>query len=409
MRQWKFGVSCLLLPYAILEIKSRRIVQGRLSVIGIKARSSQSVGSLTDTRQTRSALGRRSIRTGYAFNIGVKDFVPIDEGSAIYFRFTSDSPDPGSIMYLVAHPYSNPTLSQGEIILFLNYRALTTSNIVQRNFSNPATTDYEELSERNRTPQSGNRLVQPKRQQPETKPSASGQFHGFQLNANITLELLTALPLTAKHHRTGSRDSGFHESTTQPCPFQSPLTTGAPRAEFLDKHLITRNVAILTSSYAFHLSSVIAKLPHMPTRYAAEIAAYAALLPLQGGLIPHFYGAAHINSQPPNGTTILLIELITPGTSIEALGNMEQWERIDALRQPEIAALDIVHAAGVVHQDAYGRNFLVTQDGEGVMLVDLDLASSHVGNPKRWKMEKVADRVFLKEAFWVPESTGKEE
>lgn len=353
--------------------------------------------------------------TKYAFNIGVKDFVLMDEGCAIYFRFTSDSPEPGSVTYLVSHPDATPRLSLREIIVFLNYRSLTANDIVLRDFSHPATTsvatNYQELSEQDPAPeQLGNRRVQPKRQQSEAKPSTSGQYHGFQLDANLTLELLLpCVPSSATHHRTGSRDSGFHESSTHYRVSQPPLTTLAPRRDFLVERLITPTVAILSRTTAPHLPSVIAKIPHSPTRCAAEIAAYTSLLSLQGGPIPHFYGPARISTQPHDTTTtVLLMELISPGTSIQALGETEQWDRIDALRDPAMAALDAVHAAGVVHQDAYARNFVVSQhDGEGVVLVDFDLASTYLGNGRRLEREKVADRVFLKEAFWVPPGTGE--
>lgn len=341
--------------------------------------------------------------------MGVNDFVLMDERSAIYLRFTSDTPEPGTVTYLVAHPDIPPRLTLREIIVFLNYRSLTAKDIVLREFSEETATniatDYQELTEQNPAPeQHGNRRVQPKRQQPESKSNNSGQFHGFQLHANITLELIPASPATVSHHRTGSRDSGFHETSTHHRASHHPLTTSSPRGDLHVKHLITPNVAILTSCSAPHLPPVIAKLPHSPTRLASEIAAYTALSPLQGGPIPHFYGSAHVITDPPSTTTttILLMELITPGTSIEALSDAEEWKSVEALREPALAALEMVHAAGVVHQDAYGRNVLVAGDGEGVVLVDFDLAGMYMGNTRRLEREKVADRAFLKEAFWTP-------
>lgn len=346
--------------------------------------------------------------------MGVNDFVLMDERSAIYLRFTSDTPEPGAVMYVIAHPDIPPSLTLREIIVFLNYRSLTAQDIVLRDFSDATATniatDYQELTEQDPAPdQPGNRRVQPKRQQPEPKFNNSGQFHGFQLHATITLELPPAAPSNTSHNRTSSRDSGFHESSTPHRVSHQPLTASSPRGDFFVKHLITPNVAILTSCSAPHLAPVIAKLPHSPTRLDSEIAAYTALSPLQGGPIPHFYGSAHVITDPPctTTTTILLIELITPGTSIQALSDAGDWKRLDTLREPALAALEMVHAAGVVHQDAYARNVLVAEGAHGVVLVDFDLAGMYKGNPRRLEREKVADRAFLKEAFWVPLDRGE--
>lgn len=96
------------------------------------------------------------------------------------------------------------------------------------------------------------------------------------------------------------------------------------------------------------------------------------------------------------------MEFIARGTSIKSLGDAEEWQRVDTLRELARSALDMIHQAGVVHQDAYARNFLVSESGE-VVIVDFDLSSRHADNLKRRMREQVADPSFLMEAFWVPE------
>lgn len=96
------------------------------------------------------------------------------------------------------------------------------------------------------------------------------------------------------------------------------------------------------------------------------------------------------------------MEFITPGTSIKSLADAQEWDRINPLRESAMSGLGMIHHAGV-HHDAYARNFLVSENEE-VVVVDFDLSSQHADNWKRRLREQTADRSFLNEAFYVPES-----
>lgn len=88
---------------------------------------------------------------------------------------------------------------------------------------------------------------------------------------------------------------------------------------------------------------------------------------------------------------------------MKSLGEAKEWEWVDTLRGLARSALDMIHQAGVVHLDAYARNSLESENEE-VVVVDFELASRRADNLKRRMREQVADRSFLNEAFWVPES-----
>lgn len=335
----------------------------------------------------------------------------IDEGSAIYFRFSADSQESETITYLVASPGPcssiTPSISLREIIVFLGYRSLAANDIQLRNFSDPLTTiittDYQELSDQiPPPPQDDNRRVQPKRTQTQAKSATPGQFQGFLLNMKITLEFVPTTPATTNtHHRTASRDSGFQESSIK---YRRSLPPLATRATFIVRDVITPNVAVMTLCNSSHQYPIIAKIPHSAERRDAEITAYESLTQLQGGPIPHYYGLHRIviDGQATD-QDVLLMEFITPGTSIKSLADAEEWDRINSLRESAMSALGMIHHARVVHHDAYARNFLVSENEE-VVVVDFDLSSQHADNLKRRLREQAADRSFLNEAFYVPGS-----
>lgn len=294
-------------------------------------------------------------------------------------------------------------------LLFFGDTALNANDIQLPNFSDPSTTiiatDYQELFDRNPSPQEGDiRRVQPKRSQTQAKPSTAGEFHGFQLHTSITLEFSPSpSPTCNTHHRTASRDSSFQESSIKYRRSHPPIAASTS-AVFIVKDVITPNVAVLTVCGVPHQHIVIANAPRSVKRRDAEVTAYEALSQLQGGPVPHFYGLYRlvIDGQVTH-QEVLLMEFIPPGTSIKSLGDSEEWDRIDGLRESAKSALGMIHQAGVVHQDAYARNFLVSENDE-VVVVDFDLSSQHADNPKRRMREQAADRSFLNEAFYVPES-----
>lgn len=108
----------------------------------------------------------------------------MDEDAAIYFRFSSDTPESDNVSYPVASPDTFHRLSLREIIVFVGYHSPTANDIQLRNFSDPSTTriatDYHEQLDQNPALQKpGYRRVQPKHTQEKQRPPGNPKATSF--------------------------------------------------------------------------------------------------------------------------------------------------------------------------------------------------------------------------------------
>ena len=116
----------------------------------------------------------------------------------------------------------------------------------------------------------------------------------------------------------------------------------------------------------FHTPKVICKVvdamryPDAVEMLDAEVRAYAALIKLQGKVIPKFYGFYRVWG------ILWLIALQLVG---EAIGENEPID--EQLREKMRKALGCIHEAGYVHGDVARRNFCRTRSGD-IFLVDLE-------------------------------------
>lgn len=248
---------------------------------------------------------------------------------------------------------------------------------------------------------------------------AAPDFRRWELNSVVTLQIpdLSRIPAsTVNHARAIPTHSGFRESLTPQLEYRvanPPLTPQTPRMAFRVTQLITPTVAVLSSCSPSALGhSVIGKIPRSPKHLTSELNAYMALANLQGREIPHCYGVCQVGTAPSN--SVLLIELISPVKTVQSLRDAGDWETLQALRTPARLALEAIHDAGVVHQDAYARNFLVTEvhrKPNGIVVVDFDVAKSYPNEPERRRLRVAGDWAFFNEAFGVDEEEewGQEE
>lgn len=364
------------------------------------------------------------------------DVLLMDHLCAIYFRFPSADHsalfDP--VEFVITPSAQDGPSSDGssltlrEIIVLVCCRALDAKGIKFRDFGDapmPVVHEYTHVLDHRPPTNTGptsenpNRRVQPKRGGVGANPSQAGpsdtdvdpDFRRWELNSLVTLQISDSRRIpasTVSRARAISMDSGFLESLTPQHEYRvanPPLTRETPRMTFRVAQLITPTVAVLSSCFPSALGhSVIGKIPRSAKHLSTEIDAYVALANLQGREIPHCYGVCQVATAP--SSAILLIELISPVKTVQSLRDAGEWETLQALRKPARQALEAIHDAGVVHQDAYARNFLVTdadRKHKGIVIVDFDVAKSYPNEPERKRLRIAGDWAFFNEAFAVDE------
>ncbi|KAJ8098297.1 hypothetical protein POJ06DRAFT_270271 [Lipomyces tetrasporus] len=138
-------------------------------------------------------------------------------------------------------------------------------------------------------------------------------------------------------------------------------------------------------------TQVVAKFfdPLFVSGFGNEVAAYSSLCPLQGSVVPIFYGeyACHFadrSIEADQTVKVILMEHID-GWPLswyqhgELTESQEQW-----IERQAYAIMGQVHSHGVIHGDLAVRNFLLTKTGRMVLV---DFEESEI---------KRAERVFAR-------------
>lgn len=117
---------------------------------------------------------------------------------------------------------------------------------------------------------------------------------------------------------------------------QRPFRPPPKRASYRVSQVLTESVAVLSLElHSQPPSRIIAKIPYSLDHHDAELAAYDALFPVQGFLVPHFYGTA----TTPRGDLVILTEFIESGTTVAELHKSGEWDRIVNLRETALKAM----------------------------------------------------------------------
>lgn len=115
-----------------------------------------------------------------------------------------------------------------------------------------------------------------------------------------------------------------------------------------------------------------------------EVNAYKACEAIQGAEVPVFYGQWSIRGTLEGTCSAMLMEFVSPGTTICELRDgfkflREEEKRAARVRLAELhssgtRAVDRMNKCGVVHLDLFGENMVVVaggrRTGEGVVVVD---------------------------------------
>lgn len=118
------------------------------------------------------------------------------------------------------------------------------------------------------------------------------------------------------------------------------------------------------------------------TQLDKEIIVYNRCVTLQGWEIPFAYGVYSITAIPGR---VLLLESITPGTTIKAL-RQASMTSVRSLRESATNALSALHRYSISHLDLHANNVLVSGfNGREVVIIDFGHAMIDVEKKRQWK------------------------
>lgn len=368
----------------------------------------------------------------YAAQSNTRDFLVMDECVGIYFCFPLDPNmnDEGhdfifASTQLGADYGDNPRLSLRELVVFALLEALERKNVELRDFSGdtpsatagPNTRSYRNVLSTlvnhpnpNQHAAAGNQNRQHPRRS-RRHPSHQDTFDRCFLGASVKIEFLPdKAPITGRA-RGASVDSGFYDNSQHTSPPNLKSAATIRVATLLVQRILKQGVALVTDG----ASQFVAKL--FPPYSASdpekllrnELAVYEECLGLQGTFIPYLHGVCRVVNPPSaNGSLVMLTEYIAPGTTIlDILDDTydlddEEFARTESrlvkLEASAMLALRKLHELKVVHRDMAGRNILVDQE-DNVVLVDFSHSSLLKNNLRGFRSGKKEDLRLLKRAF----------
>lgn len=229
---------------------------------------------------------------------------------------------------------------------------------------------------------------------------ASGmiKYAPWKLHTQLTLESDTNPAHPIETNATETKERIWPRSHPQRTG-HAPHTTLSPSGKFqlnmYVERLLSRKVAVLadcrgsadptTRWVAKFYASDQSSLWHLKK----ELNAYAACRAVQGAEVPVFYGQWEIRDTPADACFALLMEFVSPGTTIgelrDGLKVLPEGEekRLARLRLAELhssgtRAVDRVNECEVMHLDLFGENMVIAAGGrttgESVVLVDFSNA-----------------------------------
>lgn len=361
----------------------------------------------------------------YVINSLAKDIIVMDESAAIYFQFSDEPEDEyNNVEFLTADTTQTSPLSPFSLrglVAFVCWRALKKSGVKFTNSapdgkavqSTPVQDPDSAPGPRKRSRSGGSGGGPPddngnkKRTRQQTIGEGSGyssitKFAGWTVGLSFDLSLdavqcgfprntqspsKTPGGLQLRPPSPHSFDSCCDDLGSSPCcgSEHSPREIRQPPrgcSAYRVEHVFTDHVAQVSSPEApgRWIAKFFSPTPTASEYLANEVRVYNLCHPLQGREIPYAYGLAVIPNVPGR---VLIMECISPGIPIadiqEAAENGDaaakcRLHKLAGVAESPVCAL---HKYGVVHNDLYGRNLLVSegQDGEeAVVVVDFDVA-----------------------------------
>lgn len=391
----------------------------------------------------------------YACLIGVRDIIAMDQSCAVYFRFGTAQDDPGAnIEFLLSTPkdsgWQDPMgLTLRQLVAFLCWRGLETQGVETQSFDGKGkrkssdterytdiVTPPEPSSQSRKRPGDGGgdtgRRVLPQRNTrgASSREGAESPFTEWTKGKEVVLQFVADDDINGYNASRPMAwdktfDSGFGEQTTSPSrnskvyrnyrPFLSPL--GSAVVTFKVIRVITPHVAVLSSGGESHPRLAVAKLFGLhklsPKLLANELRVYHHCEVLQGCEIPYLYGVWHVIRPQGLFHCALLTEYIDPGITIASLvaqidnteNSKDRDEAIARLRRVHPSAeraLQALHDCCVSHNDAYGRNMVISgAEEESVVIVDFDVAIVYDGEPQKAKWREWENWALFRDAFSV--------
>lgn len=390
--------------------------------------------------------------------LDIKDIIVMDQSCAIYFQFGENKEDADcKTQYLLSTPpdsgFQDPArLTLRELVAFLCWRGLRGHKVDMQTFDDKGkglssvAERYADIGKpadpfpksRKRPGDDGGhegRRVLPRRNTrgTGTREGEEALFKGWAKDSLVVLQRVPdegngPLKLNPTLVRDESFDSGFDElnsSLSQKVsktfrPFRPPI--GATAVTFKVIRLITPLVAVLSTCSETNPRLTVAKLfaPHplSPELLQNELRVYNHCQDLQGCEIPYCYGVWRLIEPQALFHMALLMEYIDPGTTLDDLledirlaeyeeDYEEAVKRLARARPGAEKALQALHDRCVSHNDAFGRNMIVS--GTDVVIVDFDVAIVFAEEPERCKRRQWENWAILGSIFRILEEEDEEE
>lgn len=406
-------------------------------------------GVLMDPTDDWKAVTRQLRK--YAASSNIHDVLVLDEQVGIYFRFPHDP-----FQVNEGHDYlhastdlgpdfgDTPRLSLRELVVFAILSALDRHNVELRDFAaetaspitvGPNTRPYHNVlpgleppppdsKKRPRSSFTQNRRQGHKRGK-KNGPTQQDTFDKWDLGAPVKLEFIPekspARRIAPPRARASSLDSGFCDGTDAsphnsppktklpPTPHGPISTAGTPTfASVSVQRILKKNVALVTDGASQFIAKLFPPDSDCDPRESlkTELAVYAECASLQGTFIPYLHGIYRVADSTP---LVMLTEYIGSGTTVEQIiedadeieddGAYERVvNRLAMLQDSAVRAVQSLHALKVVHADIAGRNMVVTEEDQ-VVLVDFGRSVVVKDNLCRFRARRDEDLALLRKAF----------
>lgn len=235
-------------------------------------------------------------------------------------------------------------------------------------------------------------------------------FDMWLLGASIKLEFLPdKAPLRVAH----AQSSGSRDATNSGPPDVNPASASTNIATLTVERTFKKNVALLTDGESHFVAKVFTPDSYQDANQSldSELAVYAECECLQGTYLPYLYGVGRVLNTPARygSCVVMLSEYIGSRTTVaHIIDDYYEYDderikvRLTHLQESVMRALHSLHNLKVVHVDVAGRN-MVVDDQDQIVLVDFEHAMVLKENLLRFKSRRDEDLKKLEEVFILEE------
>lgn len=217
------------------------------------------------------------------------------------------------------------------------------------------------------------------------------------------------------HARRASLDSGFCEYSPHTSPPKLKGATTVRVATLIVQRILKKGVALVTDGASQFVAKVFPPYSASDPEKLLnnELSVYDECVGLQGTFIPYLHSVCLVvDPLSTNGSLVIVTEYIEPGVTImdivddaydlddEEFGRAQS--RLAKLESSAMLAMSKLHELKVVHRDIAGRNMLVDEK-DNVVLVDFSHSQVVKNNLRGVKSGREDDLRLLRKVFELEE------